>query len=141
TEIVGGESAISELMLSDNSVRTIWKGAEHIHAFGNFPNFALSTDGKFAAAARNNYETPPEIWAGPIGEWRQLTKNNTALFSSWGKAQNLEWTNEGLNIQGWLVPPKQIKPGKKCPMVVIIHGGPSSARSEERRVGRDVMTS
>ncbi|PYK46973.1 MAG: S9 family peptidase [Verrucomicrobia bacterium] len=131
TEIVGGESAISELTLGNNSARTIWKGAEHIHAFGNFPNFALSTDGKFAAAARNTYETPPEIWVGPTGEWRQLTKNNAALSPSWGKAQNLEWTNEGLNIQGWLVPPKQIESGKKYSMVVLIHGGPSSATMPE----------
>jgi dipeptidyl aminopeptidase/acylaminoacyl peptidase len=131
TEIVGGGSAISELTLANNSVRTIWNGAEHIHAFGNFPNFALSKDGKFAAAARNNYETPPEIWAGPIGEWRQLTKNNTALSPTWGKAENLEWTNEGMNIQGWLLPPKQIESDKKYPMVVLIHGGPSSATMPE----------
>jgi dipeptidyl aminopeptidase/acylaminoacyl peptidase len=131
TEVIGGGSAVSELTLSDNSVRAIWKGAEHIHACGNFPNFALSKDGKFAAAARNNYETPPEIWAGPIAEWRQLTKNNTALSPTWGKAENLEWTNEGLNIQGWLLPPRQIEPGKKYPMVVLIHGGPSSATTPE----------
>jgi dipeptidyl aminopeptidase/acylaminoacyl peptidase len=30
-------------------------------------------------------------------------------------------------LQGWLVGPKQTEPGKKYPMVVIIHGGPSSA--------------
>jgi dipeptidyl aminopeptidase/acylaminoacyl peptidase len=131
TEYVGGGSALSELTLGNNSVRTIWNGAEHVHAFGNFPNFALSTDGKFAAAARSSYETPPEIWAGLIGEWRQLTKNNTALSASWGKAQNLEWINEGLNLQGWLLPPKQIEPGKKYPMVVLIHGGPSSATTPE----------
>ena len=131
TEVVGGGSAISELTLANNSVRTIWNGAEQIHAFGNFPNFALSKDGKFAAAARNNYETPPEIWAGPIGEWRQLTKNNTALSPTWGKAENLEWTNEGMNIQGWLLPPKQIESDKKYPMVVLIHGGPSSATMPE----------
>src|SRR5438105_10203827 len=131
TELVCGERAISELTLGNNSVRTIWKGAEHIHAFGNFPNFALSKDAKFAAAARNTYETPPEIWVGPTGEWRQLTKNNAALSPSWGKAQNLEWTNEGLNIQGWLVPPKQIESGKKYSMVVLIHGGPSSATMPE----------
>src|SRR5207248_4807406 len=105
TEIVGGESAISELTLSDNSARTIWKGAEHIYAFGNFPNFALSQDGKFAAAVRNSYETPPEVWTGPIGKWRQLTKNNTALSPSWGKSESLQWTNEGFDIQGWLLPP------------------------------------
>src|SRR5437660_5707180 len=116
TEVIGGGSAISELTLSDNLVRTIWKGAEHIHAFGNFPNFALSKDGKFAAAARSSYETPPEVWTGPIGEWRQLTKNNTALSPTWGKAENLEWTNEGMTIQGWLLPPRQIESDKKYPM-------------------------
>jgi hypothetical protein len=36
TEYVGGGSAISELTLSNNSVRTIWKGAEGLYAFGNF---------------------------------------------------------------------------------------------------------
>ena len=45
-EYVGGGSAISELNLTNNSARTIWKGPEGIHAFGNFPNFALSKDGK-----------------------------------------------------------------------------------------------
>ena len=45
TEIVGGGGAISELTLADNSVRTIWKGAEALHAFGNFPDFAVSKDG------------------------------------------------------------------------------------------------
>src|SRR5947208_6336665 len=84
TEIVGGGSAISELTLANNSVRTIWKGAEDLHAFGNFPNFAVSKDGKFAAGERSSFETPPEIWAGPIGEWRQLTTNNSDLSSTWG---------------------------------------------------------
>src|SRR5205823_733527 len=117
TEVIGGASAISELILSDNSVRTIWKGAEHIHAFGNFPNFALSRDAKFAAAARSSYEMPPEIWTGPVGEWRQLTKNNTTLSPNWGKAESLEWTNEELNIQGWLLPPARVESGKKYPLV------------------------
>jgi dipeptidyl aminopeptidase/acylaminoacyl peptidase len=112
-------------------MRTIWKGAEHIHAFGNFPNFALSRDGKFAAAARSSYETPPEIWTGPIGEWRQLTSNNSGQSPTWGKAESLKWTNEGSNIQGWLLPPARVDSGKKYPMIVLIHGGPSSATTPE----------
>ncbi len=127
TEIVGGGTAISELTVANNSVRTIWKGQEDLHAFGNFPNFAVSKDGKFAAAERSSFETPPEVWAGPIGEWRQLTRNNAALSPTWGKAENLEWTNDGFNIQGWLLSPRQVESGKKYPMIVLIHGGPSSA--------------
>src|ERR1700720_2551425 len=61
TEYVGGGSANSELTLANNSVRTIWKGAEGFHAFGNFPDFALSKDGKAAAAARSSYNMPPEV--------------------------------------------------------------------------------
>ena len=126
TEYVGGGSAISELTVANNSVRTIWKSAEGIHAFGNFPNFSVSADGKSAAAVRDTYETPPEIWAGPVGDWRQLTTNNSGQTPDWGKLESVEWTNDGLNIQGWLLPPKQVQPGKKYPMVVLIHGGPSS---------------
>jgi dipeptidyl aminopeptidase/acylaminoacyl peptidase len=135
TEYVGGGTAISELTLANNSVRTIWKGAEHIHAFGNFPNFAVSNDGKYAAAARSSYNTPPEVWAGAIGEWRQLTNNNSALSATWGKAESFEWTNEGFNIQGWIVPPAKVESGKKYPMVVLIHGGPSSATTSDWPAG------
>jgi len=135
TEYAGGGSAISELSLANNSVRTIWKGSEGIHAFGNFPNFALSHDGKFAAAVRSNYNTPPEVWAGPIGNWRQVTNNNSALPVNWGKAESIEWTNDGFNIQGWLVPPAKIETGKKYPMVVLIHGGPSSVTTTEWPAG------
>jgi dipeptidyl aminopeptidase/acylaminoacyl peptidase len=131
TEIVRGGGAISELTLADNSVRTMWKDPEALHAFGNFPDFAVSKDGKFAAAERGTFETPPEIWVGPLGEWHQLTKNNSSLSPTWGKAENLEWTNEGFNIQGWLLPPGKVEPGKKYPMIVLIHGGPASATTPE----------
>src|SRR6266446_1727793 len=135
TEYVGGGSAISELTLANNSVRTIWKGSEHVHAFGNFPDFAISNDGKYAGAARSSYNMPPEVWAGAIGEWRQLTNNNSALSATWGKAESFEWTNEGFNIQGWIVPPAKVESGKKYPMIVVIHGGPSSATTSDWPAG------
>jgi dipeptidyl aminopeptidase/acylaminoacyl peptidase len=130
-EYVGGGSAISELNTTDNSTRTIWKGPEGIHAFGNFPNFALSKDGNFAAVVRSTYNSPPEVFAGPIGEWRQLTNNNAGSQANWGKAESIEWTNEGSNIQGWLVPPAKIEAGKKYPLVVLIHGGPSGVTTSD----------
>jgi dipeptidyl aminopeptidase/acylaminoacyl peptidase len=127
TEVVGGGSALSELTLTTNTTRTLWQGPEGIHAFGNFPNFALSGDGMTVAAERSTYDMPPEIWSGPIGQWRQLTQNNAAQSATWGKAVNLEWTNDGFKIQGWLLQPKEIDAKVKHPMVVLIHGGPSSA--------------
>jgi len=130
-EYLGGGSAISELSLTDDSARTIWQGPEGIHAFGNFPNFALSKDGKICAAVRSTYNSPPEVFAGPLGKWSQLTNNNAGLKANWGKAESIEWTNDEFNIQGWLVPPAKVDPGKKYPMVVLIHGGPSSLTTSD----------
>jgi len=130
-EYEGGGSAISELDLTNNSARTIWKGPEGIHAFGNFPNFALSRDGKFAAAVPSTYNSPPEVFVGAPGKWRQLTSNNATLQANWGKAESIEWTNEGSSVQAWLVPPAKIEAEKKYPMVVLIHGGPSSVTTSE----------
>ena len=130
-EYLGGGSAISELNLADDSARTIWKGPEGVHAFGNFPNFALSKDGKIGAAVRSTYNSPPEVFAGPLGKWSQLTNNNAGLKASWGEAESSDWTNEEFNIQGWLVPPAKMEPGKKYPMVVLIHGGPSGVTTSE----------
>src|SRR5438874_7263851 len=124
-EYIGGGSAISELNPIDNSARMIWKGPEGIYAFGNFPDFALSKDGKVAAAELGRYNSPPEVFAGALGQWRQFTNNNARLEANWGKAESIEWTNEGSTIQGWLVPPAKVEPGKKYPMVVLMHGGPS----------------
>lgn len=86
-------------------MRTIWKGDEEVAGSGNFPNFAMTADGKSSAFVRSNYSTPPEVWAGPTGNWRQLTHNNSSLTASWGKAESVEWTNDGFNIQGWLIQP------------------------------------
>jgi dipeptidyl aminopeptidase/acylaminoacyl peptidase len=156
TEYIGGGSALSELNLKGNSVRTLWKGTEGVHAFGNFPNFAISADGRTAAVSRGGYNTPPEIWAVKIGsspapgktdsiewtsdvggttQWAQLTTNNSTLSTTWGKAESVEWTNDGFNIQGWLVPPAKVEANKKYPLVVLIHGGPSSVTTSEWPAG------
>ena len=135
TEAVGGSSAVSELSLADNSVRTIWKGAEDVSASGNFPNFSVANDGKMAALVRSDYSTPPEVWTGPIGKWSQLTEGNNSIRATWGKAESLEWRNDNFNIQGWLIPPAKSEQGRKHPMVVLIHGGPSSVSTPEWPAG------
>lgn len=135
SEAVGGSDSVSELTLANNGIRTIWKGDEEVAGSGNFPNFAMTPDGKASAFVRSNYSTPPEVWVGPTGNWRQLTHNNSSLTAGWGKAESLEWTNDGFNIQGWLIQPAKVDAGKKHPMVVLIHGGPSSVTTPEWPAG------
>lgn len=135
SEAVGGSDSVSELTLTDNTLKTIWKGDEEVAGSGNFANFAVTPDGKMSAFVRSNYTTPPEVWAGPIGNWRQLTANNSSLTATWGKAESLEWTNNSFDIQGWVIPPFKIDPAAKHPMVVLIHGGPSSVTVPEWPAG------
>jgi dipeptidyl aminopeptidase/acylaminoacyl peptidase len=69
------------------------------------------------------------VWAGPIGQWRQITKINGNVEPIWGDARNVHWNNGDLTIQGWLVAPAKVEPGKKYPLIISVHGGPSSACS------------
>jgi dipeptidyl aminopeptidase/acylaminoacyl peptidase len=125
TEWHGAGTAISTLDVKSGVIETYWTGAESIHADGFQPNFAVSRDGKASAAVRSSLNTPPEIWAGPVGEWKQLTHENTAQRASWGDAKVIEWTSENSRVHGWLLPPQHVEPGRRYPMIVWVHGGPS----------------
>ncbi|HTD55746.1 MAG TPA: S9 family peptidase [Silvibacterium sp.] len=79
------------------------------------------------AFIRSSFSQPPEVWAGPLMSLRQITHYNDSLKPSWGKAESVTWTNDGFNVQGWLLYPSRYDPAKKYPLVVYVHGGPSSA--------------
>jgi len=140
TEVVGGGSAITTLELPSGRTERLWQGEESVHAEGNFPNFSLAHDGKTAAVIRSDWQHPPEIWAGSIGDWKQITHVNAALHPQWGEVKNVEWTNDGFKVQGWLLYPRDFSPSKRYPMVVSIHGGPASFNAQHWPGDRFDMT-
>ncbi|MGA7553759.1 MAG: prolyl oligopeptidase family serine peptidase, partial [Candidatus Acidiferrales bacterium] len=73
------------------------------------------------------FDTPPEVWAGKLGAWKQITHRNASLRPAWGKSVSLHWTTGIGSVQGWLTYPLDFDPAKKYPLVVCVHGGPSSA--------------
>ncbi len=79
------------------------------------------------ALVRTSFEKSPEVWAGPIEHLKQITHLNDDLKPLWGKAEDIHWSNEGFNVQGWLLYPANYDPAKKYPLVVYVHGGPSAA--------------
>lgn len=81
------------------------------------------------ALIRQSFEHPPEVWAGPLGDLKQLTHLNDAAKPVWGKSESIAYTNEGFHIQGWLLYPANYDPTKQYPLIVSVHGGPSSAMS------------
>jgi dipeptidyl aminopeptidase/acylaminoacyl peptidase len=76
---------------------------------------------------RSSFEHAPEVWAGPLDGMRQITHLNDGMKPAWGKTENVEWTNDGFKVQGWLLYPANYDPAKKYPLLVSVHGGPSSA--------------
>src|ERR1700683_1849748 len=83
--------------------------------------------GRKSALFEKRARTPPEIWAGTIGKWEQVTHLNTGVNPAWGETRNVHWMNSSMRVQGWLTFPKDFTPGKTYPLVVNVHGGPSHA--------------
>jgi dipeptidyl aminopeptidase/acylaminoacyl peptidase len=125
-ENVDGKSGFASVSPTGGAVQKIWAGDESVSAQSSL-NGALSRDGSVSGVIRQSANTPAELWAGPIGNWKQLTTLNAGVKSAWGEMVNFHWTNGNLRLQGWLMLPVNYAPGKTYPLIVNVHGGPSAA--------------
>jgi dipeptidyl aminopeptidase/acylaminoacyl peptidase len=80
-----------------------------------------------SAVVRQSFTSPPEVWAGETGRWTAVTHVNAGVTPQWGEAKSVHWESDGQHVQGWLIPPREVTPGRRYPMVVSVHGGPSAA--------------
>lgn len=87
-------------------------------------DMAIANDGHFAAALED-FAHPPHIVAGTSPDVRQITHDNDALIVDLN-VQSLIWKSDEYFVQGWLVGPAHPTDGKH-PLIVHVHGGPSSA--------------
>lgn len=106
-----------------------WTGEEMIATSTEawVPSASFSRDGSAGAIVRQSANTPPEVWAGPMGAWKQITHLNKDVRANWGESRNVHWMSGDLRIQGWLMFPKNFDPARKYPLIVSVHGGPSWA--------------
>ncbi len=86
-----------------------------------------------SATIRQGFMTPPEIAAGRIGEWQDVTRANAGQTAPM-RVQSLSWRHDGFPAQGWLLLPQAATGAAKLPMVTLVHGGPAAAH-EPRFVG------
>lgn len=125
-EEVDGESGLALVEPATEKVETLWHGPEFVTAGNWGTSVSISADGQTSAVLRGSLETPPEVWAGPIGQWKQITQINASVKPAWGQVKSVHWSNDGFNLQGWLLYPRDFDTSKKYPMVVLVHGGPGA---------------
>ena len=100
----------------------------------NNNSMTLARDGRTVVWSRDAIESPAEVYTGTIAspgfsDARRVTRENDALIAKlqlntgedfWFKGQL------GDSVQGIVIRPPQYQPGKKFPVLLIIHGGPQS---------------
>jgi dipeptidyl aminopeptidase/acylaminoacyl peptidase len=143
---IDGNSGFASVNMQ-GAVHNLWTGEESANPAGSAWFSANSSahdktanDKLVTALIRQSAGTPPEVWAGPIGNWTQLTQINRDLKTVWGQMRNINWTNGTTKVQGWLMLPREFDPAKKYPLIVNVHGGPSAAcmsRWDERGMGTE----
>lgn len=122
-EFISGSFGISELDPARGTVERLWQGDDQVRST------SIADDGRTSLAIRSSFTRAPEVVAGKLGDWRPITAKNERQAPQWGKAEKIKWTSAGRDVNGWLLYPKVVEPGKRYPMVVSIHGGPAGQAS------------
>jgi dipeptidyl aminopeptidase/acylaminoacyl peptidase len=120
----GTQSALWRLSV-DGRAQRIPLG--NVNVLGDL-NGSIAPDGAFAFVG-TTAQHPGEIYYRSAGGVLQrLTDYNAAIASKpLGKAATLNWTNDGFHEDGVLTYPVAYQPKKRYPLVLLIHGGPTSA--------------
>jgi len=125
-ENVDGESSVARIDPDSGQINSLYLAPALLTSGFWSTSLSLTPDGKTAAFVRSSFQDPPEVWAGPMGTWQKVTRRNEGIKPEWGEAKSLHWTNDGFDVQGWLIYPKNFDASKKYPLVVCVHGGPGS---------------
>jgi dipeptidyl aminopeptidase/acylaminoacyl peptidase len=136
-ENVDGNSGFGTVGIATGAPTTVWTGEELAAPSGHAWASATGRE-VITALVRQSASSPPEVWAGAIGKWHQLTGLNAEAEANWGEMRNVHWNHGDLRLQGWLMLPKNFDAKKQYPLIVNVHGGPSAgcmSRWDARTMG------
>ena len=125
TAQIGDRSAAVTVDPKAKTEETVWSAPVSVGSqqFRNPISFAA--DGQTAAAVSQDFTHAPEIVMGRLPKLTAVTHANAAMPAT-VVAESVHWKNQGFDVQGWLLKPLKLGPGKH-PMITIVHGGPSAA--------------
>ena len=93
--------------------------------------FTMSADGKTFAFTRTDVQHPNDVYVASLPSFdpKQITNHNPQLLDiAVGDSELISWkSNDGREIEGVVIYPVGYEPGKKYPVLMNVHGGPSGA--------------
>ena len=133
TRLAGDASQVASIA-ADGSAAVRWSRPASFAAGDG--RVVASADGRTIATVVQDFAHAPALYAGPLGKPKRITRDNDAAPAN-AVARSVTWTNDGFDMQGWLLaPPAGAATKTPVPMVTIVHGGPASA-STPNYVTRD----
>lgn len=124
--LVDDRSTVVWLDPGAHTVRTLWSARVETRTQRMDSQVALSGNGRIAAAITQDFTRAKEITLGKLPELAPITHENAALSAN-VSVQSVHWKNEGYELQGWLIGPRQVDATVGHPLIVQVHGGPSAA--------------
>ncbi|WP_371767987.1 prolyl oligopeptidase family serine peptidase [Massilia sp.] len=123
--LAGSDAGIAAIDPEARSARMLWQAPVGVSA-GRDGRVVFSADGRVAASVTEDFEHAPRIVAGRLPELVPITRDNDGFLPQVA-ARSIGWTNDGFNVQGWLLGPRSVEAGRTYPMIVQVHGGPAAA--------------
>jgi dipeptidyl aminopeptidase/acylaminoacyl peptidase len=126
TAEIGGASQLFRASVPGGEVEQVTKGERRLGTVTIDKSF------KTIAYTVGLHEAPADVYAADIDgtHERRLTNIHQALTTeiAFSKADRLKWpSDDGTEIEGWLLFPYKYDPQQRYPMIVTSHGGPHSA--------------
>jgi dipeptidyl aminopeptidase/acylaminoacyl peptidase len=122
-----GQVEIGELDPANGSLTAKYAMIPASVSDGRFEQSLSVAANHMAAFIKSSYTGAPEVYYGQLGATAQpITHYNDGLKPLWGKAESVRWTSDTFPVQGWLLYPAHYDPARKYPLIVSVHGGPSS---------------
>ena len=115
------------LRLGGVAPQVLWSGEEDLSSGGWMLGAACG--GGASAAIHQTFTRAPELEAGMVGNWHDLTDAN-AGWTVPVSTRSITWRSDRFDVHGWLLSPAGAAAGPaaaKTAMIVDVHGGPSSA--------------
>ena len=99
----------------------------------------LSREGGKAAFVMQSAGAPPDVYVSGTAftaPEKLTTVNPQAAGFALGREEVITWKSpDGREVEGVLQLPVGYQPGRRCPLLVVAHGGPTGAYEDTYRVG------